>query len=184
MYNSNSARNTSAGRVSKLSLTRKRQRGQQQQQQQHQLRQQQQIHLNQWQKKHSSDQHPDPAQQSHPSDEKKASGITPNHFDNVSADVSMCAQVGERNQSATDGSRQSLLRHQNQTLSISTKNRAEKSTSAYEKAEALEPLAVIEELKAGKVSIHREDFFISPTVKLENRERNPETRAGINQCGV
>jgi len=48
----------------------------------------------------------------------------------------------------------------------------------------LEPLAVIEELKAGKVSIHREDFFISPTVKLENRERNPETQAGINQCGV
>mmetsp|Transcript_51105 Transcript_51105/g.51521 ORF Transcript_51105/g.51521 Transcript_51105/m.51521 type:complete len:86 (+) Transcript_51105:300-557(+) len=39
-------------------------------------------------------------------DEKKASGTSPNHFANVSAGVLMCAQVGERNQSASDGSTQ------------------------------------------------------------------------------
>jgi len=68
----------------------------------------------------------------------------------------MCAQVEERNQSATDESRQPLMRHQNQTLPISSKNRAEKNTGTYEKEEALEPLAAIEELKAGKVSTRQE----------------------------
>jgi len=99
-------------------------------------------------------------------DKNKASDISPNHFANVSAGLSMCDQVGERNQSTTDRPRQPLMRHQNQTLPISSKNRIKKNTSVYKKAEALKPLSVIEELKARKVSIRQEDFLISLAVKL------------------
>lgn len=59
--------------------------------------------------------------------------LSTNHVANVSVGVSMFAQVGEQNKSATDASRQPLMPHENQTLLISAKNRAKKNTSVYKR---------------------------------------------------